>query len=244
MGSNGGAQAIIAALILGLCVLGGAFLLSRSVDQATDRLASLGATMEEIKLGFEGVVPAAPPRQARRRGPDPDRVYKVNIVNAPARGPENAAVTLVEFSDFQCPYCARVGPTLEQIEKEYGDRVRIVFKHLPLSMHSKAPAAHAAAQAAALQGRVCVMHDRIFANQREMSEEKYLQWAGELGLDVERFKRDAASPEVKARVERDRIEASSLGVSGTPAFFLNGRYLSGAKPFSEFKQRIDAELEG
>jgi protein-disulfide isomerase len=243
VGSNGGAQAIIAAVILGLCVLGGAFMLSRSVGQATDQLAALGATMEEIKQGFEGAAPL-PAREARRRGPDPDRVYQVNIENAPVRGPENAAVTLVEFSDFQCPFCARVGPTLKQIEQEYGDRVRIVFKHLPLSMHSKAPAAHAAAEAAALQGRFWEMHDRIFANQREMSEEKYLEWAGELGLDVERFKRDVASEEVKARVERDRREASSLGVSGTPAFFLNGKYLSGAKPFSEFKQRIDEELKG
>jgi protein-disulfide isomerase len=219
-------------------------MLSRSVGQATDQLASLGATMEEIKQGFAGAAAAPPPRQARRRGPDPDRVYQVNIENAPTRGPADAAVTLVEFSDFQCPFCARVGPTIKQIEKEYGDRVRIVFKHLPLSMHTKAPAAHAAAEAAALQGRFWEMHDRIFENQREMSEEKYLEWAGELGLDVERFKRDMASSEVKARVERDRLEASSLGVSGTPAFFLNGRYLSGAKPFSEFKQRIDEELEG
>ena len=148
----------------------------------------------------------------------------------------------MEFSDFQCPFCGRVTPTLRQIEREYGDRVRIVFQHLPLRMHSKAPAAHAAAEAAHRQGKFWEMHDLIFANQREMSEAKYVEYAEQIGIDVDRFNRDVVSADVKAKVDADAAEAEKLGVTGTPGFFVNGRFLSGAQPFSAFKTVIDREL--
>jgi protein-disulfide isomerase len=121
--------------------------------------------------------------------------------------------------------------------------VQIVFKHLPLRMHSKAPAAHAATEAAHRQGKFWEMHDRIFGNQRELSPQKYLEYASEMGLDVEKFKRDVVSEAVKKRVDADAQEAARLGVTGTPGFFVNGRYLSGAQPFAEFKRLIDEELE-
>jgi protein-disulfide isomerase len=120
--------------------------------------------------------------------------------------------------------------------------VRIVFKHMPLSMHAKAPAAHAAAEAAHRQGKFWEMHDKIFENQQELSPEKYLDYATEIGLDIEQFKKDAAAPEVKNRIDADTQEAQKLGSTGTPAFFINGRYLSGAKPFESFKAVIDKEL--
>jgi protein-disulfide isomerase len=120
--------------------------------------------------------------------------------------------------------------------------VRIVFKHMPLSIHPKAPAAHAAAEAAHRQGKFWEMHDKIFENQREMSPEKYVGYATEIGLDVEQFKKDVASPEVKSRIDADTQEAQKLGATGTPAFFVNGRFLSGAKPFESFKAMIDKEL--
>ena len=120
--------------------------------------------------------------------------------------------------------------------------MQIVFKHLPLRMHSKAPAAHAAAEAAHRQGKFWEMHDRIFANQRQLSPEKYLEYAQEIGLDLDKFKRDSTSPEVKKRVDDDARQAASLGVTGTPGFFVNGRFLSGAKPFAAFKTVLDEEL--
>jgi predicted DsbA family dithiol-disulfide isomerase len=86
------------------------------------------------------------------------------------------------------------------------------------------------------------MHDKIFANQREMSDENYVKWAGELGLDVEKFKKDMKSPGVKKRIDDDKREAAKLGVTGTPGFFINGRFMSGAKPFESFKTIIDKEL--
>ena len=245
MGQNDGIHTVVSATILGIFVLGGALLVGRSMDRATLQLSWLQTTAGEIKSLIETA--DARPARARngqaRRGPDPERVYQVDAERAPARGMKNAAVTLVAFSDFQCPYCARVAPALDQIEEEYGDKVRIAFKHLPLSIHPKAPAAHAAAQAAHLQGKFWEMHDKIFANQRLMSEDKYLEWALELGLDLERFKRDVTSSEVKERIELDQAEASRLGIRGTPGFFINGRYLPGAKPYLEFKRLIDEELD-
>ena len=113
---------------------------------------------------------------------------------------------------------------------------------MPLSMHSKAQAAHEAAEAANQQGKFWEMHDLIFKNQREMSPENYLLYAAELELDVEKFKRDLKSKAVKTRIDDDLKAAGTLGVTGTPSFFVNGQFLSGAKPFSSFKKLIDSEI--
>jgi protein-disulfide isomerase len=169
-------------------------------------------------------------------------VYTLATEGAPALGPDTAKVTIVEFSDFQCPYCSRVYPTLQRLRQEYGDDVRIVFKHMPLSIHSKAPGAHAAAEAAKLQGKFWPMHDELFAGQRLLSDAQYEAWALEIGIDVEQFKRDAASEAVKQRVQSDLAEAEKLGVTGTPAFFINGRFLNGAVPYEQFAAIIDEEL--
>ncbi len=120
--------------------------------------------------------------------------------------------------------------------------MQIVFKHLPLAFHSKARAAHNAAEAAHLQGKFWEMHDKIFTTQREMSPAKYLEYAAELGLDLEQFKKDLKSDKVKTRIDEDYRAAATLGVTGTPAFFINGRFLSGAKPMAAFKSLIDQEL--
>ena len=121
--------------------------------------------------------------------------------------------------------------------------MQLVFKHLPLSIHSKAMGAHLAAEAANQQGKFWQMHDKIFEFQREMSDAKYLEYAAEIGLDVDRFKKDLKSAKVKSRVDGDSAAAAKLGVTGTPAFFVNGRYLSGAQPFASFKRLIDEELK-
>ena len=236
--SNGSAI-VLAAAILGLSVLGGSYLMVQSLDAASGQLAELGEAVAGLEVGAAPAKREAP----RRRGIDPNKVHKVNTVGSPSIGPDDASVTLIEFSDFQCPFCARVTPTLEQIQETYGDEVRIVFKHLPLRIHPQAPMAHAASEAAKAQGKFWEMHDLIFANPRQLTEEKFIEYAGQIDLDVEQFKVDMASPEVKKRVDADVAEASQLGVTGTPGFFINGKFVSGAKPFADFKQRIDAELD-
>ena len=239
---NSGNALIVAATILGLSILGGAYILVGSVDRATEGIAALGGTLAKAAPAA-GAAQAAPPAAAPRRGPDPAKAYAVNTKGSPAKGGgANAAVTLVEFSDFQCPFCSRVTGTLDQIEEAYGDKVRIVFKHLPLRMHSRAPMAHAASEAANSQGKFWEMHDLIFENQRDLSEAAYLRYAGQIGMDVDQFKKDMVSASVKARVDADAAEAAKLGVTGTPGFFVNGYFLSGAKPFSEFKRVIDEQI--
>lgn len=244
--SSNDLQTVIAAFILGICMLGGAFLVSSSIDRVTEQIPQLESAMKNIQTavaaggGAKAAAPSAPP--PRRRGPDPDKVHTVDVAGSQFKGPENAKVTLVEFSDFQCPFCSRVGPTLKRINDEYPNDVKIVFKHLPLSFHQKAQGAAEASEAAALQGKFWEMHDKIFSQQREMSDEKYLEYAVELGLDVEKFKKDMKSPGVAARINKDKKEAAKLGVTGTPGFFVNGKFLSGAKPFGDFKTVIDQAL--
>ena len=239
MAQNSGGPVVVAALIIGGSIIAGAMLVRSSVDGAAQKVAGLEDALGSLQVAAAPAPARAPSRPSR---PDPSRRYSVNTKGSPVKGNPDAKLAVVEFSDFQCPFCSRVTPTLKQIQAEYGDKVRIVFKHLPLSIHSKAPAAHAAAEAAHRQGKFWEMHDLIFANQRTMSEEAYIEYAGTLGLDVDRFKEDAASAEVKKRISDDMAEATRLGVTGTPGFFVNGRFISGAQPFSTFKGLIDEEL--
>ncbi len=117
-----------------------------------------------------------------------------------------------------------------------------MFKHLPLPIHPKAPAAHVAAEAAHRQGKFFEMYDKIFSNQAEMSPAKYEEYAAEIGLDLEQFKQDVASDAVKQRISTDAREVQALGINSTPAFLVNGKYLSGAQPFERFKAVIDQEI--
>jgi len=238
---NGSVMLVVAALILGASVVAAAMLIQTSIDNAAAEIASVRTTVAALPAAAPAGRAAAPARDGR---PDPSKHYKINTAGSPGRGgPVSAKVTVVEFSDFQCPFCSRVTPTLKKIEEAYGKDVRIVFKHLPLRMHSKAPAAHAAAEAAHRQGKFWEMHDKIFANQRQLTKAKYVEYATELGLDVEKFKKDSASAEVKKKVDSDAKEAAALGVTGTPGFFINGLFLSGARPFESFKTVIDKELK-
>ncbi|MFQ5415826.1 MAG: DsbA family protein [Myxococcota bacterium] len=239
MGDRNGAALVIAALILGAAVVASGLLIQTSIDNAAAELAGVRTALASAQTNTRTAAAPAAPRQQR---PDPSKRYSVNTAGSPSKGPGSAKVTLVEFSDFQCPYCSRVTPTIKQIEKEYGDKVRIVFKHLPLRIHSRAAAAHAASEAAHRQGKFWEMHDLIFANQREMAPEKYVEYAEKIGLDMDRFERDVAAAEIKEKVDADAAEAQTLGVTGTPGFFINGRFLRGARPFQSFKEVIDEEL--
>jgi protein-disulfide isomerase len=124
----------------------------------------------------------------------------------------------------------------------YGDKVRIVWKNMPLDIHKDAPLAHVAAMAAAEQGKFWEYHDKLFKNQPKIQRDFLLQYARELGLDMKKFEDSLEAQRAKPLIDADAAEAKTLGVTGTPAFFVNGRFLSGAKPFDEFAQTINAEL--
>jgi protein-disulfide isomerase len=163
----------------------------------------------------------------------------------PSKGPAAAPVQIVLYSDYQCPYCASVEPTLSRVTQVYGDRVRIVFRDFPLTaIHPRAVAAATAAQCAHEQGRFWQFHDRLFASQSQMADADFLKYATELGLDVKTFTACTASERAAASVAADTASGEALGVSATPAFFVNGRFLSGARPFEAFERLIDEELKG
>ena len=234
------------AVIVGVAVFAGSMALTRSLDRMTQQLDRSTGRLDEIRDAVAEAKDALSNLQIAAapggKGVDPNKRYTVETKGSPALGPDTAPVTIVEFSDFQCPFCGRVGPTLKKVKEEYGDQVRIVFKHQPLDFHAKAPAAHAAAEAAHRQGKFWEMHDKIFADQKAMSPEKYVEYATELELDVDQFQKDVASADVKKKVDADKKEAAKLGSSGTPGFFINGLNLKGAKPFEAFKEVIDKEL--
>jgi len=163
----------------------------------------------------------------------------------PSRGPENAPVTIVEFSDFQCPYCGREYPVVERLMKEYDGRVRLVFRHFPLEFHPFAQKAAEAGACAADQGgeKFWKLHDRMFTNQQKLAVDDLKGYAKELGLDSSRFEKCLDSGEKRALVEADEKAGQEAGVSGTPAFFVNGVFINGAVPYEQFKDAVDRELK-
>ena len=160
----------------------------------------------------------------------------------PAKGGAKAAVTIVEFSDFQCPFCSRVNGTIEQVLKTYGDNVKVVFRDYPLPFHAQAPKAAEAAHCADEQGKFWEMHDKLFASQQALAPDDLKKHAGAIGLDQAKFDACLDSGKMAEKVKKNFEEGAEAGVQGTPAFFINGRLISGAQPFEEFKRVIDKEL--
>jgi protein-disulfide isomerase len=162
---------------------------------------------------------------------------------SPAKGPENAPIEIVEFSDFQCPYCLAANPTVKRVLDTYGDRVRFVYRNYPLPNHPQARPAAEAAQCANAQGRFWPYHDRLFANPSKLSDGDLKRTAAELGLDTGRFNACLDSHQFKEVIDADLQAGQEAGVSGTPAFFINGREINGAQPFEQFQRIIDEELQ-
>ncbi len=184
------------------------------------------------------------PIGGQRNQPDPNKVYKINYNDAPVKGNKDAPVTIIEISEFQCPFCGRAAKTMKQIEEKYGDKVKFVFMSRLLPRHSKAPLAHAAAYSAGHQGKFWEMHDKIFANQGAgLTEENYLKYAGELGLNVSKFTKDMKDPNISKEWADDMAEGDRHGVRSTPTFFINGKMVRGAKPLEAFTTVIDAALK-
>jgi protein-disulfide isomerase len=170
-------------------------------------------------------VAAAPPPPAPVARTD----VKVPIrTDDPSRGETSAKVTVVEFSEFQCPFCSRAIPTVADLAKKHGKDVRVVWKHMPLSFHPNAMPAALAAEAAREQGKFWEMHDKLFAGQASLSEAAYEMYARELGLDLARFQATRAAPATRKRVEDDMAAAAAAGITGTPTFVVNGEPVVGA----------------
>lgn len=161
----------------------------------------------------------------------------------PIKGTKAAPIQIIEYSDFQCPYCSRVNPTLAKVQETYGDKVAIAFRNFPLPMHKEAPRAGEASYCAQDQGKFWEYHDVLFQNQRAQKDDDLKKYATEAGLDAAAFETCLTSNKYKERVDNDKKSGEMVGVSGTPAFFINGVFVNGARPFEAFAEVIDDEIK-
>lgn len=186
-------------------------------------------------------------RELRERYPvtialRPPRV-DVDADNAPVKGPADAPVTIIEFSDFQCPYCRRVHPTLKRLMHEYQGRVKLVYRNFPLrNIHPQAQKAAEAAQCAAEQDRFWPYHDKLFSTSR-LQVDDLKKYAQELGLNTEQFNTCLDTDKYASKIEQDLQAGAKAGVNATPSFFVNGQPVSGAIPYDDFKELIDTALQ-
>ena len=172
-----------------------------------------------------------------------DDAVLIPTAGAPSMGPAGARITLVEFSDFQCPYCFKAVAQINTILKAYPNDIRLVFKQFPLESHPEAPVSASASLAAHQQGKFWQLHDLMFANHGNLSRKAILDWAASLGLDMKRFAADLDSDSVKRTVLRDIQDGSKAGVDATPTLFINGQKYNGALALEAIKPLLDAELK-
>lgn len=230
--------------------------LSAQLRQVEARLAP--ATAPPAATTLEQPMPSQPAPDARSvnptvsalvgvrpvgsRMPDPNRTYEFDLSTSPSKGPADAPISIVEFSDFQCSFCRNAQPTLARIQEVYGEQVRWVWKHLPLVMHEDAPMAHLASVAAARQGKFWEFQETLFANQDKLKPDDLRQHAFDIGLKLQQFEEDLSDPALQEVVEADMAEAVAIDLTATPGFFVNGRYIRGAMPFEAFAELINDEL--
>lgn len=175
--------------------------------------------------------------------PPPKPRLKVEA-KGPSKGPEDAKVTIVEFSDFECPFCSRAKATVDKVTEKFNGKVKLVFRQFPLSFHSHARKAAEASLCANAQGKFWEYHDALFAEQSKLDVPDLKATAASLGLDKAKFDSCLDGEEMGKTIDEDMKAAEAVGVSGTPAFFINGINLSGAQPAEEFERVINQELAG
>lgn len=210
-------------------------------------IEAVQTTQKEILAKLEKIEkdiaarPAAP--AAQRPQIDPNKVYDIPVGNSAVRGPKSAPVTIVMFSDFQCPFCAQSAPVVEQVLAAYPNDVNFVMKQFPLrQIHPNADPAARAAIAAGKQGKFWEMHDELYKNSRNLTPETIKGIAEKLGLDMKKFEADQSSDEVKKQVEEEMALGAKSDVRGTPSFFVNGKVAQN-RTLDGFKAQVDAALK-
>jgi len=213
--------------------------LSLAATQAASQSATQVAQVGQYTAAGQGAAAQSDQQQKPTR-------YNVPIDNDPVKGPENAAITLIEFSDYECPYCTKwQAEVMPQLLKTYGDKIRIVYKDFPLiGLHDNAAPAAEAADCAGEQGKYWEYHDLLFNGKLKLSTAAFKEYATRLGLDAIKFNDCLTSRRFQSEVEDDYNFAANLGIRSTPTFFINGLALVGAQPFEAFQQVIDQELAG
>lgn len=167
---------------------------------------------------------------------------EVAEAGAPAKGPAGAPVSIIEFSDFECPFCSRVVPSIDEVVKTYGDQVRVAFRQFPLNIHPRAQKAAEASLCAHEQGKFWQMHDLMFGDQKKLEIADLKSKAGSLGVDQAKFDACLDGGKFASQVSADMADGQKAGVTGTPAIFINGRFVNGAVPYGDLAKIIDDEL--
>jgi protein-disulfide isomerase len=195
-------------------------------------------TLEQLQSAIEGKpIPAV---EAAGR----PSAASIDLSHSPVLGPAGAPITIIEFSDFQCPFCARVVPTLKELMKQYPTQIKWVFKSYPLDFHADSQLAHQAAVAAGQQGKFWEMHNLVFAEQESIKRDDLFEKARRLNLDMVKFTADLESAQVNNQIQADRQSGAALRVDGTPTFYVNDREYSGAISLETFQSAINHELTG
>ncbi len=229
----------LALVVAGVAVLAGASgaALANALDKAAvEKIVAdyIAANGDKLRASIEAADRAA--RVIDTRG--------LITENTPVRGAANAPITIVEFGDYECPFCGRVQNTLEAVAKKYEGKVRFAYKNLPLDFHPNAKPAAMAALAAHKQGKFWEFNDAIWANQDKLGDALYTSLAKSLGLDMAKFEADRTSEAVKAQIATDLQDAAKIGARGTPFFLINGQPVSGALPLEAFAAEIENALAG
>jgi protein-disulfide isomerase len=212
----------------------------KKVDSIEETLKDIHTTLQSLESKIDKLprTAAAPSRPAV----DYNKVHTFSLEKSAIKGNVEAPVTIVEFSDFQCPYCARVQPTLNQVLKAYPKEVRLVYKDFPLSFHKQAKNAAKAARAAGEQGKFWEMHDLIFEKFNALTPEMFKEFAQKLNLDMNKFEADFNSNKYDKYIQQDIVMGRNAGVSGTPTLFMNGKRMQ-RRSFDDFKEAIESNLK-
>jgi protein-disulfide isomerase len=204
------------------------------------------AVIAGLKAGKSPAEVAGDVAAKAKSGPGPRPLLEdpvsISTTGDPVRGPAHAKVTIVEFSDFQCPYCAAAAVKVNALLAQYPNDVKLVFKQFPLDMHAQARLAAQASLAAAAQNKFWELHDKMFANFRRLSRDNILAYAKDAGLDMTKFTTDLENAQYKTVINREVQEGVNVGVSGTPSFFINGKKYNGDMDPKALKPVIDKEL--
>jgi protein-disulfide isomerase len=217
---------------------------SPAVDSGAEQIQKqILARLDRIEANQKHMATAIQqPPAPQRPAVDFDKVYNLPIGSSAVKGRKDAPVTVVVFSDYQCPYCARLEPTLNQVLAAYPKDVKLVFKDFPLSFHQNAKNAAKAARAAGEQGKFWEMHDLIFQNSSQLSDNLYKEFAAKLQLDEAKFLADFNSDKYDNLIQQDIMLGQNSGVGGTPTLYLNGKRMQG-RSFDDFKAAIDRYLK-
>jgi protein-disulfide isomerase len=206
-----------------------------------------GVVVKAVREGKDVAQAIASSDLAKRRSATPDLLeapIRINTAGSPSKGPHNARITIVEFSDFECTFCSRAAVKVNAILAAYPRDARLIYKHYPIPTHRHARLAAEASLAAQAQNKFWLMHDKLFANYNRLTEALILQIAKEVGLDLAQFQADMKSAKVKQAVDKDIADGQEVQIAGTPTFFINGKRYNGPLEMAVLKPLLDAELKG